>query len=218
MNLDQFIETYNGKSVANNHGGYKGECVSLAARWAQEGQGVANGDSALYCANTGGARDLYEWYGKAGSNVQNFYDRIPYGQPGMREDLVVWGASLGQYGDVAIAVDGNIYIFGQLGTPVFIPANLRNESRPPLGYLRRKGTNVPPDKYDTVPHGDDVGFHYRNRMFREATDAEKANKANLTWAQILDDNVAELGTRLQAAQANPAGAKPYSGPQLYIKE
>lgn len=90
----------------------------------------------------------------------------------------------------------------------------------PIDYLverakQLQGGNM--DKYDAVPHGDDVGFHYRNRLFREATSAEKANKANLTWAQILDDNVTELGKRLKAAEATPVNVKPYDGPQLYQK-
>lgn len=57
-------------------------------------------------------------------------------------------------------------------------------------------------KYSVVPVGDDVGMHYRKRMGREATDAEKANKDRKTWAEILDDNVTELLRRLIRAEQN----------------
>lgn len=139
MNLDQFITKYNGKSVANNHGGFVGECVSLAARKVQEVDNVPNGDAVLYCQATGGARDLYE---SPTNLLLTYYDRIPNGQPRVKGDLVVWGSTLGKYGDVAIALDSGTQLFGQLGTPVFIPANIRNETRQPLGYLRLKGTQV----------------------------------------------------------------------------
>lgn len=139
MNLDQFITKYNGKSVANNHGGFVGECVSLAARKVQEVDNVPNGDAVLYCQTTGGARDLYE---NPTNLLLTYYTRIPNGQPRQRGDLVVWGSTLGQYGDVAIALDSGTQLFGQLGTPVFIPANIRDERRQPLGYLRKIGVNM----------------------------------------------------------------------------
>lgn len=141
--LDEFEQYYYGKSVPNNHNQFKGECVSLAARWAQEGQNVPNGDQTLYCAYTDGARDLYESYGKPGMYIQNYYDKVPSPIDG---DLVVWGANMGQYGDVAI-YSGAGQVFGQLGTPVFQPAAARQMTPTPLGYLRRKGTNVEP-KYN----------------------------------------------------------------------
>lgn len=141
MTLDQFVTAYTGESLTNNHGGYAGECVSLAARFAQEVQNVPNADGVLYCQTTGGARDLYE---NPTALTMQYYDKIPNGQPRQKADLVVWGANLGKYGDVAVALDSGTQIFGQLGTPVFIPANIRSETRPPLGYLRLKGTDMPP--------------------------------------------------------------------------
>lgn len=139
MSLGDFVNKYTGQSVPNNGGGFLGECVSLAARYAQEVQGIPGADGVLYCSNTGGARDLYEQFD---GKLPNYYDRIPYGQPRQRGDLVVWGANLGKYGDVAIALDGGTQVFGQLGTPVFLPANVRIENRQPLGYLRKKGSPV----------------------------------------------------------------------------
>ncbi len=137
MNLESFISRYNGQQLTNNSGGFTGECVSLAARYAQEVQSVPNADGVLYCSNTGGARDLYEQFD---GKLPQHYDRIPNGQPRQAGDLVIWGANLGHYGDVAVALDSGNRVFGQLGTPVFQPARIREENRPPLGYLRLKGS------------------------------------------------------------------------------
>lgn len=137
MTHDQFVNKYYGQQLTNNNGNYLGECVSLAARYAQEVQGVPNADGVLYCPVTGGARDLYEQFPSNGR--PNYYDQIPYGQSPKVGDLVVWGANMGRYGDVAV-YNGSGQVFGQLGTPVFIPAAARQMTPPqPLGYLRRKG-------------------------------------------------------------------------------
>lgn len=204
MNLDSFITKYNGQSIPNNHGKYKGECVSLAARYAQEVQNVPDGDGTLYCQKTGGARDLYEH--PTAIELQ-YYDLIPYGQPRQRGDLVVWGANLGQYGDIAIANDGGTVIFGQLGTPVFIPANIRSESRPPLGYLRRKGGNVEPTDY-RMNDGDVInGF----AIFKRTPSPEDlAVWTGQTFKKFQYEKLAD-----GVAKMPPPNMKPYDGPQLY---
>lgn len=174
MDLDSFITKYNGQSIPNNHGKYVGECVSLAARYAQEVQGVPDGDSTLYCQTTGGARDLYE---HPTSLELQYYDLIPYGQPRLKGDLVIWGANLGKYGDVAVADNVGTVIFGQLGTPVFIPANIRSESRSPLGYLRRKGAEM------FTPA--EVNQLIQATMNFPATDTQKAVYSTLPIAEVL---------------------------------
>jgi len=168
MNLDQFVETYKGKSVTNNHGNYKGECVSLAARYSQEVLGVPNSDAVLYCGGaTGGARDLYE---SPTALMLKYYDRVPFGQLRKRGDLVVWGGNLGKYGDVAIALDSGTQLFGQLGTPVFLPAAIRNEARQPLGYLRLKGGDMPASS--TPVDATTVKLEFNNGLLRDANDGE----------------------------------------------
>lgn len=164
MTLDQFVQTYYGQPLTNNHGQFLGECVSLAARYAQEVQGIANGDGAMYCNNTGGARDLWEQYGN--NNATQFYDQASSPQYG---DIVVWGSNMGQYGDVAVYI-GSGQVFGQLGTPVFIPAAARQLTPTPLGYLRRKGGNMPSSQ--TPADEVTVRLEYNNALFRDATPAE----------------------------------------------
>lgn len=140
MNPEVFRATYTGKEVSNNGGGFVGECVSLASRFAQQVQGVPGADSVLYCQVTGGARDLYE---NPTAKLLQYYTKVPYGQPRQLYDLVVWGINKGKYGDVAIAWDTGNTVFGQLGTPVFIPAQIRVDTTAPLGYLRLKGGDMP---------------------------------------------------------------------------
>lgn len=173
MNLDQFIAKYTGQSITNNGGTFKGECVSLCARYAQEVQGVPNADSVLYCSNTGGARDLYEQFD---GRLPQYYDRIPFGQPRQKGDLVVWGDNLGNYGDVAVALDSGNTVFGQLGTPVFAPARVRVETRQPLGYLRLKGEG------EVMPNEGDVQNAYHKFQGRDATPEEVQVYITKPWS------------------------------------
>jgi hypothetical protein len=53
--------------------------------------------------------------------------------------------------------------------------------------------------YNGTPTPDEKAAHYQKRMFRDATPAELANED--CWGKVLDDNVNELGKRLEAAQA-----------------
>ena len=139
MTLDAFITAWTGREAPNNHGLFKGECVSLAAQFCQNVLVIPNADGVLYCSKTGGARDLYEQFD---GQLPTYFDRVPASQSPLVGDLVVWGASMGQYGDVAIYA-GNNQVFGQLGTPVFQPARLRTMNPGYLGFLRKKG--VPMD-------------------------------------------------------------------------
>lgn len=136
MTTQEFIGKYTGKQIADNHGGYAGECLSLVKRYAQEVQGIPNADGVLYAPN-GAAKDLYNLFTPA---MAQHYDRIPASQPRQPGDLVVWGYE--PFGDVAVALDSGNKVFGQLGTPKFLPAAIRSDNTKPLGYLRLKGGDV----------------------------------------------------------------------------
>lgn len=69
--------------------------------------------------------------------------------------------------------------------------------------------------YNSVPTPEEKTKHYRNRLFREPTPAELANKD--VWGKVLDDNVAELGARLKAAQAQPTPGFAAVTEQLFRK-
>lgn len=214
--LSQFEAEYYGKHVPNNHGGFVGECVSLAARWAQEGQGVADGDRALYCAYTGGARDLYESYGKSGMHIQEFYDKVSNPQEG---DLAVWGANMGNYGDAAIYI-GSGQVFGQLGTPVFIPAAARQLTPSPLGYLRRRGTMIITTE-DVVA----LSLGTQGTQPQNADQTKWIGKSDQASLDGMITQYSALGQARQAALEQQIAdlqaathVKLYSGPQLFIKE
>lgn len=208
MTLQQFVEKYNGQSLTNNHGNFKGECVSLACRYAQESQAVPNADAVLYCQTTGGARDLYE---NPTALTLKYYMRIPYGQPRLRGDLVVWGSSLGKYGDVAVSLAGT-QIFGQLGTPVFIPANIRNEARQPLGYLRLKGDSMVEAKDYNVS-----AQTFKNMTGRKLTQKEFNDQIGRKWQDMLVTFQGSPEATIWYARAEAGGNFKPVTEQLYKK-
>lgn len=168
MSLDDFVSQNTNKQLSDHSGNFLGECVSLVKQYAQSVQNIPNADIVLQVPD--GARQLYEgfdWNGK----MSQYYDKIPYGQPRQKGDLVVWGENLGKYGDVAIALDSDNTVFGQLGTPVFIPANIRVENRQPLGYLRLKGEDI------VKPWREGIVVAYQN--FEDKMPTEEQIKAQM---------------------------------------
>lgn len=153
--LDDFVSQNAGEQIADHSGNFLGECVSLVKQYADQVQGIPDADTVLQAPN--GARDLYErfnWNGK----MSQYYDKIPASQPRWRGDIVVWGDNMGSYGDTAVALnDGNL-VFGQLGTPVFQPAKVRNETKPPLGYLRLKENK----EEEVIKNEDEADLLYRS--------------------------------------------------------
>lgn len=137
MTPSQYQSTWTGKEIPNNSGGFIGECVSAVARFAQEVQGVPDADNVFYCQNTGGARDLWE---TPTALLLTFYDKVS--GPPQLYDIGVWGINEGKYGDTQIYW-GNNQQFGQYGTPVFLPAEIRPLNASPLGYLRLKENSMP---------------------------------------------------------------------------
>lgn len=221
----QTFLNYIGQEVPNNHGKFVGECVSLAARFAQEVQGVPDADSVFYCSVTGGARDLYEQYD---GKIPTYFDRIPYGQPPKLYDYIVWGANRGHYGHIAIIYGSQV--FQQLGTPVFKPAELASSgTQPPLGYLRLKGGTVDIN-YDALVRRllslSTLMAQPGNAPDRQPTTQEMEDGISRTKLDIVAyiDNL--MGTAPWGANWNKVkhynedvntGFKPYSGPPLFTK-
>lgn len=208
ITLGQFENQWYGKDAPNNHGNFVGECVSLAAQWAQNGLGVPNADAVLYCSHTGGARDLYEQFD---GQLPTYFERLPYGNAPQDGDLVVWGANMGIYGDVAIYI-GSGQVFGQLGTPVFLPAAPRQMTPQPLGYLRLKGT---PQVIDQ----DLLQRMYEAWLGRDPQPQDESwiGKNPKDLAIVLDGSK----ERVQYLANHPlvsAGFVPYSGPQLFTEK
>ncbi len=192
--MQPFISRYANQQITDNSGNFKGECLSLIKRYAQEIQGVPNADTVLHAVN-GGAKDLW----LSPSDLQNqYYDRVDSPQEG---DFAVY--TNGTYGDVAVYI-GNGEVFGQLGTPVFQPAAVRAVGTP-AGYLRLKGSDMPTTE----------------EILQSALN--DARHANDVLASALNDARSKAETfesALNVAREELAkqGYKPYDGPTLYTKE
>lgn len=132
MSLDDFINKYAGQEVTDPWSGYRGECVSLWKRYAQEVQGIDPND--LFVPD-GRAKNI--WY-QFTTNMSKHYVKVSSPQRG---DAAIYD---GPYGDVAIVVSPT-QAFGQLGTPVFEPAATRSIGNP-IGFIRQKGEDVMDDK------------------------------------------------------------------------
>lgn len=203
MTLNEFIAKWSGKAAPNNSGGFLNECVSLASQFSQNVLNVPNSDGVLYCQTTGGARDLYE--SPTALELQH-YDKIPPGSPQIN-DLVVWGSSMGQYGDVAIYI-GNNEVFGQQGTPVFLPANIRTKNSGELGYLRLKGEimwNITKAQENAI---------YQLKM-KDFPGPDYNGYAGLPATQA---NVDAMIAKIQGLpEPSTPGFTPYKGPPLFVE-
>lgn len=211
MNIQAFIQAYQGQHVPNNAGGFVGECVSLAARWAQEQLDIPNGDSVLYCQTTGGARDL--WEHPTDLELQ-YFEKINPSSP-LVGDLIVWGTNRGSYGHIAIYVGGG-QVFQQLGTPIFQVANQTSVGPvPPLGYLRKKGEKMAAQ--DTLIDRElaiklIVGYLHRppNQPVEEGAINSILNQPIWRGTDILTGST-------EYQNYGNGNFKPYSPPQLYAK-
>lgn len=212
MTPQQWYPQYLGKQVADNHGGYPGECVSFVKRYAQEALRVPDADSVLYVKDD---KAKNAWL--APTPLQNqYFDKVNSPQNG---DIAVYN---GNYGDIAVYLGGN-QVVGQYGTPVFTPVAVRPSNQPgvPLGYLRLKGGSMSA-----------VGVTDRNlvnNMYMACFGRNPYNNQTGKW----DDPAAQqyvgqpcdvvLQTLLDSKEhANyvkglSGGVTPYSGPQLFTK-
>jgi surface antigen len=92
MNINDFVQKYSGKIVADPWGTYKGECVSLVKMWLQEnGWPMLRGNAINWQYNGGSA---YRW-------IKNYAWTVP--QPG---DIAVF--QVGVYGHIGIVVSANV--------------------------------------------------------------------------------------------------------------
>lgn len=99
MTLQQFCDKYNGKAV-DFDGYYGNQCVDLVQQYNKE---MFNGPF----LSGAGAKDIYNTY------PQNIYTRIdntPTGFP-VPGDIVIWGASYGPWGHIAICTEADVNTF-----------------------------------------------------------------------------------------------------------
>lgn len=183
--LDNFVNRYANQQLTDNSGNYKGECLSLVKRYAQEVQNVPNADSVLYAIN-GAAKDL--WLSPQPAQNQ-YYDKVNSPQAG---DIAVY--TNGTYGDVAVYL-GNGQVFGQLGTPVFQPAAVRSVGTP-TGYLRLKGQDMP-----TLANETFVKAAYQIVLGRDASEVSQ-DEINANVGKQVDTLFFELAASAERDSLN----------------
>lgn len=203
--LIDFVSRYANQQLTDNSGGYKGECLSLVKRYAQEVQGVENADIVLHAVN-GAAKDL--WLSPA--DLQNqYYDRVATPEPG---DFAVY--TNGKYGDVAVYI-GIGEVFGQLGTPVFKPATVRPVGNP-AGYLRYNGGNMP-DTIETLQSAINSLTNTVDVLQSALNAARHDDEVHLSALNAARAQVADLETQLASAGKN-SDFVAYNGKQLFTKK
>lgn len=126
MTLIDFIANNRRKVLSDPSGNYPNECVSLWKQYQLQVNGIDPID--LYVPDD---RAKNIWFKTTPAMLKHF-DKVNTPAIG---DTAVYD---GNYGDVAIYI-GNGKVFGQLGTPVFKPADIRPLGKP-LGYLRLRGS------------------------------------------------------------------------------
>lgn len=142
MNLQDFINAYNGQSVGG------GQCVALVKQYQID---VLNTTAPA----VGNAKDYWENY-ESTQFLQQTYDKIPLSSGGAIGDVVVWNGNVGGgYGHIAI-VTGNISGNGftsfdqNWNTP--LRCNIENHNYNNVyGFLRPKNSPTPDNPNPPTP-------------------------------------------------------------------
>lgn len=210
--LGQFVDQYQGQQLVDNQGRFKGECVSLVKRYAQEVQGISNADAVLYVVD-----DLAKnMYLNPTTTELQYYATLPPTTEPQVGDIAVYD---GREGDVAVYI-GNNQVFGQLGNPVYKLAAVRPLGNP-IGYVRLKG--------DDMYNGQTAQYWYeaaQNATYianlRDSFVNQLCLAAGVNPDHPLDQNdvnkaVANIDGLNKQVAAGTAKVKPYTGPALYVE-
>ena len=100
MTLEQFIEKWNNKSC-DWDGAYGGQCLDLYRQYVKECLDFPQSPSVA------GAKDIWDTYL---TSYFTRYNNSPTAVP-KKGDIILWGTKLGQYGHVAIFLDGGVTKF-----------------------------------------------------------------------------------------------------------
>lgn len=134
MTLDQFIEKYNNKKI-DFDGMYNGQCVDLYRQYVKEVLGFPQSPAVA------GAKDIWDTYL---SSFFTRYNNSPTAVP-KKGDIVIWGTKMGQYGHVAVFIDGGVTKFNSFdqNSPVGTLCHIQSHTYTGvLGWLRPKENAV----------------------------------------------------------------------------
>ena len=212
MTLDDFIAQWNGKGLDFDHA-YGNQCMDVFEQYNQDVVGAP----VVY----GNAVDVWMKFSP------KFYFQIPNTLTGIPEkgDVVVWGTSVGQYGHVAIFVEGDQNTFTSFDENWPIPAagsgtgvcHLQQHSYVGvLGWLRPMA-NIPPTPPPTPPTppgdvitdpqaridlGDPDGVQELQAVKSRIHDLEKTVIDQQHSTEVLTSQIQDLDLKLSKTQVD----------------
>jgi len=130
MTFDQFIEKYNNKGI-DFDGSFGNQCVDLYRQYVKE---VLNLPQSPAVA---GAKDIFDTYL---TSYFTRYNNSPTAVP-KKGDIIIWGTKLGQYGHVAVFIDGGVTKFNSFDQnyPVGSLCHIQSHTYTGvLGWIRAK--------------------------------------------------------------------------------
>jgi len=134
MTLDEFVKKYNDKKVeAGGSAGAEWQCVDLANQYISEVLGLPK----ILWTNA------IDFPKKAGSNY-DYIKNTPTGVP-QKGDLIIWGSGAGQYGHIAIFLEGNVNSFKSFDQnwPLYSPCHVQGHYyKNVIGWMRPKGGSM----------------------------------------------------------------------------
>lgn len=184
IDLQSFINKYNGKSL-DFDGAYPGQCVDLSKQWEHD-----NGWHII----SGNAIDQPK-------NIDSTYEYIantPSGVP-KAGDLMIWGSGVGQYGHIAIFIQGNTSTFTSfdqnwpVGSKCHVQSHNYNNV---IGWIRHKGDDMDRRTLENMVFG-----FYRTYYGRDASNIEITNHVNNILGTQPPENMIENWVDGQANEA-----------------
>lgn len=134
MTFDQFIEKYNNKGI-DFDGAFGNQCVDLYRQYVKEVLGFPQSPAVA------GAKDIWDTYL---SSFFTRYNNSPTAVP-KKGDILIWGTKMGQYGHVAVFIDGGVTKFNSFdqNSPVGTLCHIQSHTYTGvLGWLRPKENAV----------------------------------------------------------------------------
>lgn len=142
MNLDQFITKWNGKGI-DWDGSYGFQCVDLYRMYVKEVLGFPQSPSVP------GAKDIWNTTLTNFTKIPNTPDGVP-----QKGDVMIWGASYGPYGHVAVVTEATVNTFKcfSQNDPVGSLPSIRwyKSYAGVTGWLRPKGGNLSDPKIEEL--------------------------------------------------------------------
>ena len=185
MTLEQFVEKYNNKKV-DFDGAYGGQCVDLYRQYVKECLNFPQSPSVV------GAKDIWDSYL---TSYFTRYNNSPTAVP-KKGDIIIWGTKLGEFGHIAIFLDGTVTKFNSFDQnyPVGSACHIQSHTYTGvLGWLRAKEQQVAeanpiPDWFKTLLQ--ERGLTLNN---------ESEIRVIFDKARRYDDEIKELQEQIKSA-------------------